>query len=364
VREPTPEEVAFRFKVRGGNLTRWRKEEEQGNFIAQRAGQRRAGGGGRGRQWADMEKVLFERFRERRAIGRPVRRGWFRKVSTDLFRIHYPERDLTSFHFSNGWFGSFLRWHQISLRCITNTASTLPGDFAEGILNWLKFNRRNSQLRDEDIREEEEGDHSSQPMIGQYQLQNICNMDQTPVPFEYLEGGTYNLVGEKTVWLQSSKSGWDKRQGTIQLTVFTDGVPRVKPLLFFRGQGVGATIMRERREYDPRVVGNFNPTAYANSSKVLEWLDEQLIPVLNSQPTLLGIDLFPAQQTEEVLDTFRANDIVVSIIPGGCTGLVQPLDVSINRPFKDILKVSQVQLKIQNQREGNLRRFRKRWRNG
>jgi len=154
-----------------------------------------------------MEKILFERFRERRAIGRPVRRGWFRKISTELFQVHYPERDPTTFHFSNGWFQSFLRWHQISLRCITNTASKLPGDFAEGILTWLKFNRRNCQLREEDRGEEAGGDHTGELMIGRYRLQNICNMDQTPVPYEYLEGRTYNLIGEKTVWLQSSKSG-------------------------------------------------------------------------------------------------------------------------------------------------------------
>ncbi|RPB05506.1 hypothetical protein L873DRAFT_1797893 [Choiromyces venosus 120613-1] len=57
---------------------------------------------------------------------------------------------------------------------------------------------------------------------------------------------------------------------------------------------------------------------------------------------LLVLDLFGAHKTEEVLDTFSANDIVVSMIPGGCTSLVQPLDVSINRPFKDILRVSRL----------------------
>ena len=98
--------------------------------------------------------------------------------------------------------------------------------------------------------------------------------------------------------------------------------------------------MSEHRLYDHRVVVKFNPTAYTNSSNMLEWLDEQLVPVLNGQPTLLAIDLFSGHKTEEVLDTFRAHDIMPSIIPGCCTGLVQPLDVSINRPFKDLLKVS------------------------
>jgi len=79
---------------------------------------------------------------------------------------------------------------------------------------------------------------------------------------------------------------------------------------------------------------------------MLEWLDEQLIPILDGQSTLLAIDLFQAHQIAEVLYTFRDNDITVSLIPGGCTGLVQPLDVSINRPFKDILKVSTFSTRI------------------
>jgi len=169
-------------------------------------------------------------------------------------------------------------------------------------------------------------------------------MDQTPVLFEYLEGKTYNLIGEKAVWLQLSKCGWDKRQGTIQLTVFADGpgIPSVKPVLFISGEGVGSSIVREWEEYDPRVVVKFNATTYANSSNVLEWLDEQLIRGLDGEPTLLAIELLRAHQMEQVLNTFRANDIIVSTIPTGCTELVQPLDVSINRLFKDILKVSPI----------------------
>jgi hypothetical protein len=75
---------------------------------------------------------------------------------------------------------------------------------------------------------------------------------------------------------------------------------------------------------------------------MVEWLDQQIVPVLDNQPSLIVLDLFGGHKTDGVLDTLYANDITVSIIPGGCTGLIQPLDISINRPFKDILKVRSV----------------------
>jgi len=306
-----------------------------GKFKEVAKGQCRGSGGGRKRKWEVLERELYDQFRMRRASGRIVRRGWFRRISNEIFKKVYPKEQLTSFPFSNGWFRSFLSWHHISLRFITNKASQLPADFADAIRNWVRFNRRNSQLRPE-----EEPESEDQPaLIGRYRLSNISNMDQTPLPFEYLEGQTYNKIGEKTIWAQSSQSGWDKRQGTIQLTVFADGIPRVKPLIFFRGQGIGPTVVKEKEEYDPRVVVRFNAKAYANAENFLEYLEDQFIPILDGQPSLLVLDLFAAHKTQEVLDTFLANDITVSLIPGGCTSLVQPFDVSINRPFKDILKV-------------------------
>jgi len=98
---------------------------------------------------------------------------------------------------------------------------------------------------------------------------------------------------------------------------------------------------------------------------MLEWLDEQLVSALEDQLALLAIDRFSGYKMEEELDTFRAHDITPSIIQGGCTGLVQPLDVSINRPFKDILKVSQIT--SSSSREGVTYRGlynRRRWRSG
>ncbi|RPB01809.1 hypothetical protein L873DRAFT_1566635, partial [Choiromyces venosus 120613-1] len=346
LRKPTRAETATRFGVPEANLSRWKKEEQEGKFQGLTLEQYRVPGGGRRRKWEVLERALYEKFRYRRASGGIVRRGWFRRVSKELFLQHYPDEAQTSFCFSNGWFRRFLSFHQVSLRFVTNTASQLPSDFSNAILNWMRFNRRNSQLRPGNG--QVPGDVLAD--VGRYTLSNIVNMDQTPLPFEYLEGRTYNQKGEKTIWAQSSHSGWDKRQATIQLAVFADGIPRVKPLVFFRGLGVGATILTERETYDPRVVVKFNPKAYANSSNMVEWLDEQLVPILEGRPTLLVLDLFGAHKTEEVLDTFSANDIVVSMIPGGCTSLVQPLDVSINQPFKDILRVEEERILLAGER--------------
>lgn len=60
--------------------------------------------------------------------------------------------------------------------------------------------------------------------VGRYDLGNICNIDETPLPFEYLSGWTYDFEGSKTVWVRESQSGWDKRQASLVLCVFADGV--------------------------------------------------------------------------------------------------------------------------------------------
>ena len=50
---------------------------------------------------------------------------------------------------------------------------------------------------------------------------------------------------------------------------------------------------------------------------------------------LLVWDQFSAHLTEGVTNTVNATNIDVTVIPGGLTGILQPLDVSINKSFKD-----------------------------
>ena len=81
-------------------------------------------------------------------------------------------------------------------------------------------------------------------------------MDQTPLPFSFCDGETYTDTGEQSVWVRGSGSGLDKRQCTVQLTLFADGEQRVKPLLIFRGKGKRISFT-EQMKYDRRVVVRF-----------------------------------------------------------------------------------------------------------
>jgi hypothetical protein len=94
-------------------------------------------------------------------------------------------------------------------------------------------------------------------------------MDQTPLPFENLNGRTYNKKGEKTVWLKEHQYGWNKRQCTLQLTVHANSIPHTKPLIMFKGSETrDSHHYIEEKSYPKDIVVIFNKKAYANTKNL------------------------------------------------------------------------------------------------
>ena len=75
---------------------------------------------------------------------------------------------------------------------------------------------------------------------------------------------TYDTTNVKDVWCVSGPSGQDNRQCTVQLTVFGDGIPRVKPLVIFRGKGLRIS-KQEKTQWDKRVCVCFQQNAWVTS---------------------------------------------------------------------------------------------------
>ena len=59
---------------------------------------------------------------------------------------------------------------------------------------------------------------------------------------------------------------------------------------------------------------------------------------LGRRRSLLVLDSFEAHKTEQVKRSFKSENTDLAVIPGGLTSVLQPLDVCLNKPFKDTVR--------------------------
>ena len=147
---------------------------------------------------------------------------------------------------SDQWFMRFCRRYAVALRRKTHAAQTDPKQLEPAI---TKFHSKLLRVR----------------RRGVYQTKDIADIDQTPLPFVLDDGKTYADKGISEVWCVSRFSALDKRQCSVQLTIFADGVPRVRPLVIFRGKGLRIT-RKEQEAWERRVQVAFQPKAWCDES--------------------------------------------------------------------------------------------------
>ena len=86
------------------------------------------------------------------------------------------------------------------------------------------------------------------------------------------------------------------------------------------------------------VVATTQVKAWMDEVRTLMWIDQVWKPYVSGRRALLALDTFSAHLTDKVRDAFAKCGTELLIIPGGCTSILQPLDVSINKPFKGCIR--------------------------
>lgn len=334
-RSPSHRETAAVFGVPPATFRGWIKNASA--IAASKKGTRTIRGHLNTSLWPEMEEALYTKFVEWRKAGKLVQRSWFRRhafIEFEVLKISTSNLAYTlPFRFSASWFHGFLSRYRISLRFTTNKAQKIPDDYKIPILKWLWYNRKKLM---EGPPAETTLPSDSTATLGGYGPSVMINMDETPLPFEYLSGQTYSFKGEKTTWAKSEKSGWDKRQATLILTVFGDSNNRLQPIILFRGKNPPAKSKTD--QYHQDVIVRFNEKAYNNENEMVNYITNDLVPALKGEPCFFLMDDARFHKTSAVKSALKDNNIVLSIVPPGCTSLVQPLDVSVNRVFKDFLR--------------------------
>ena len=307
-------QTALHYKVDRKQIRQWVKNEEK---IRK---QNRNSKSVRGRKavYPELEKKLLDEFSQRRAQGKIVKKWWFISRAKKLLTELHP--DETNFKFSDRWFIAFCRRNKLSLRRKTHVSQKSPSQLKASV---EKFHAKLLRERKR----------------GTFRLCDIANMDQTPLPFVLDDGKTYDAKGSTEIWFTSGKSGVDKRQCTVQLTIFGDGIPRVRPTVIFRGKGKRIK-PDEKKNWDKRVKVYFQPKAWCDESIMKQWVCDKwgnmfTNPVTSgSSGKILVADVHTAQQTDEVKRRLVAKKTVLVNVPPGCTSRVQPLNVYVREQFE------------------------------
>ena len=77
---------------------------------------------------------------------------------------------------------------------------------------------------------------------------------------------------------------------------------------------------------------------WMDSILMVQWFKSVILPYTNGKCTFLVIDSFSAHEDINFLNLAHSHCVDVVIIPGGCMSKIQPLDVSLKKPFKSIVR--------------------------
>ena len=116
----------------------------------------------------------------------------------------------------------------------------------------------------------------------------------------------------------------------------------MRPLIVFRGQDKRLA-KKEKDGWDPRVRVMVQVNAWSDGAVMKEWIESEWGNVFTNSPSsstgkILVADMHRAQQTDEVIELLRQHKTIMVSISAGCTNCIQPLDVCINKPFKDAVR--------------------------
>ena len=142
-------------------------------------------------------------------------------------------------------------------------------------------------------------------------------------------------AGARTVNGQTSTS--QTIRATVAATDTASGKV-LKPLVVFKGKPGARIETREFPTYPANNAYACQETVWMDERVMLLWVRTVLKPFIqdcsiNIQPLLL-LDSYECQTMARVTGELEALGVQVEIIPGGCTGMCQPIDVGIGMSLK------------------------------
>ena len=209
------------------------------------------------------------------------------------------------------WCSRFMRQNRLSMRSRTTVGQKLPENWEEKVTNFHRFvSRRKEELA--------------------IQADRVFNMDEVPMSFDAPYSRTVDTTGAESIPV--STTSHEKTGFTVVLACSETG-KKLKPMVIFKRK----TMPKEN--LPDGVVVHCHNKGWMDRDGMAVWGEKVWRPRPVSffdRTSLLIFDSFSAHIDEGVRNTFKTeHKTTTAVIPGGLTKKLQPLDISVNRSFKN-----------------------------
>lgn len=296
------------FAVTESNIRYWRKQKLA---LAETNASRRAFRGPKRGNFPELEVKLLEYVRklcdEEITLSHEMLRLKAQELAT--------EQGISSVQFkaSRGWVCRFLKRKGLSLQKRTSLCQRMLSEFDVKIIN---FHRHVIKLRKNNG----------------YLLSQIGNANHVPLYFDMPTNTTLAEKDYKSFLIQ--KTGCEKLRCNVMLAITADGT-KLPPYVIFKRKtmpidnipkGIHVRV-HEKGWMDAAMLGDWMRTVWNRrpGSKL-------------KKPSLLVWDNFRGYLGEGTKAILKAMMTDLAVIPIGLTSVLQPLDVSVNKPFKESVK--------------------------
>lgn len=298
--------AAREFEIDESMIRYWRKKKPVMTKLPKRQRTCRTGKA----KFPALERTLKEWVISQREKSRAVTTVMIRFKAKELAK----QMNVAEFVGGPSWCSRFMRRNRLSVRARTTVGQKLPDDWEEKVVNFREFVSR---------RKEELG----------IQADRVFNMDEVPMSFDAPHSRTVDSTGAESVPV--STTGHEKTGFTVVLACSESG-KKLKPMVIFKRK----TMPKEK--LPDGVVVHCHAKGWMDRAGMAVWGEKVWRPRPVSffdRTSLLIFDSFSAHIDEDVRNTFKnEHKTTTAVIPGGLTKKLQPLDISVNRSFKNHIR--------------------------
>ena len=295
-------------------IRKWIAQEDK--LIELQRKQKRVKGGGRKPLFPEIEMLAIEWFKKQREKKLVVNYNMFRREAMKICQNIGTPTTIDNFLCSNKWIRGVCRRNKISSRKITHQSqqdNSSQKEICSKVKTFIAaINQKTANIS----------------------KKFIFNMDETACYFDMCHSRTLHFQGDKTV--DGLDTGHSKNRFTVVLCISAAGTV-IRTQIILKG------LKKIPKVVLPKNIDLVVSDGGSMTTKLmLTWISSCYMTQCNifkCENSLLIMDSYGCHMKDEIIEKLKKfGNTDVLIIPPKTTSFLQPLDVSINHPFKNALR--------------------------